>query len=155
MSFRITGLSSATFRPLFGLSDEALARRGARRCVATTRPGFPERVGLRDAEPGETLLLVNFVHHDADTPYRASHAIYVPERDCETFDAVDDIPEALRLRPISLRAFDPAGDMLDAELAEGAGLEAAIGRLLTQPGVAFLHAHFARPGCYAARIVGA
>src|SRR5262249_26987467 len=60
MSFRITGLSPDPFRPLFGLPDEELARHGARRYRADAKPGYPDRVELRDAEPGETLLLVNY-----------------------------------------------------------------------------------------------
>jgi hypothetical protein len=52
MDLRITGLAADTFRPLFGLPDEALARRGAKRYVAHVSPGFPDRVELRDAEPG-------------------------------------------------------------------------------------------------------
>ena len=75
MDYRITGLSADTFRPLFGLPDEELARRGAKRYVANIKPGFPDRVELRDAEPGETLILVNHVHLAEDTPYRASHAV--------------------------------------------------------------------------------
>jgi hypothetical protein len=152
MSFRTLGLPAAPFRPLFGLSDEALARRGARRVVADAAPGFPDRISLRDAEPGERLILLNYVHQDADTPYRASHAIFVAEGAEETYDRIDTIPAALLIRPLSLRAFDAAGEMVDADLAQGDGLEETIRRLLAGPDVAYLHAHFARRGCYAARI---
>ena len=79
MSFRITGLSPRPFQHLFALSDEELARHSARRYVADAKPGFPDRIELRDAEPGETLILVNYVHQPADNPYRASHAIFVRE----------------------------------------------------------------------------
>ncbi len=58
MSFRITGLDAAPFAHLFGLSDDALAGHNAKRYVADTKPGFPCRITLEDAEPGETLLLV-------------------------------------------------------------------------------------------------
>jgi hypothetical protein len=152
MTFRITGLSPEPFAPLFALSDEALAARGARRRVADAKPGYPDRVALRDAEIGERLILVNHIHQSADTPYRASHAIFVAEASGETYDRVGEIPLVLLLRPISLRAFDAAGEMIDADLAEGPGLAPAISRLLADPRAAYLHAHFARPGCYAALI---
>jgi hypothetical protein len=42
--------------------------------------------------------------------------------------------------------------MVGWELAEGAELETTIERLLADPRAAYLHAHFAAPGCYAARI---
>jgi hypothetical protein len=79
MSFRITGLEPDTYRPLFDLSETELAARNMRRYVADKTPGFPDRVELRDAEPGEAVLLLNYTHQPANTPYRASHAIFVAE----------------------------------------------------------------------------
>ena len=153
MSFIVSGLPMDPFRPLFGLSDEALAEQGVIRRTVDANPGFPCRITLEDAQPGETVLLLNYEHQPADTPYRARHAIYVSEQAQETRRAVDEIPGALRVRKaISLRAFDEAGMMLDAEVAPGAELEPAIERLLDLPGVAYLHAHNAGMGCYAARI---
>jgi len=152
MSFRIRGLDPAPFRHLFGLPDEELLRLNVKRAVADRKPGFPDRVELRDVEPGESLLLLNYLHQPADTPYRASHAIFVREGAAAAYDSVDETPECLRLRPISLRAFDAAGMMVDADLASGREVEAAIERLLGNPAIAYIHAHYARPGCYAARI---
>ena len=79
MSFRIIGLSPEPFRPFCGLSDDLLAANGVECCVADKKPGFPDRVEVRDVELGETLLLLNYTHRPADTPYRASHAIFIPE----------------------------------------------------------------------------
>lgn len=152
MSFRISGLDAAAFRPLYGLPDEELAARGARRVVADARPGYPDRIELRDVEPGERLILLNYTHQPARSPYRSSHAIFVregAERRCEMIDAV---PAALAIRPISLRAFDAAGEMLDARLIDGDDLRFAIEALLANAQTAYLHAHYATRGCYAARI---
>ena len=152
MSFRISGLDPAPFRHLFGLSDDALAAQGAKRYVADTKPGFPDRIEVRDAEPGETLLLLNYEHQPADTPYRASHAIFVREGAEQAYRATDSLPEALKVRPISLRAFNEAGEMVDADLVDGRDLEPLIARFFGEPEVAYLHAHYAKRGCYAARI---
>ena len=152
MSFRVTGLSPEPFRPLFGLSDEALLRHGAKRYRADSNPGFPDRIEISDAEPGETLLLVNYVHQPADTPYRASHAIFVRERDVAATDLVDDIPPAMRVRPLSLRAFDAAGMMVDGDLIDGREAESLIARFFADPSIDYIHAHYARRGCYAGRI---
>jgi hypothetical protein len=151
MSFRVTGLSPEPFRPLFGLPDEELARRGARRYTADG-PGFPDRIEISDAAPGETLLLVNYVHQPAETPYRASHAIFVRERAAAPTDMVDDLPPAMRARPLSLRAFDRAGLMVDGDLVDGREAEAVIERLFGHPTVAYIHAHYAKRGCYAGLI---
>jgi len=152
MSFRIRGLDPAPFRHLYGLGVAALADAGAERRIADVSPGFPDRVELRDAEPGQALLLLNFVHQPAANPYRASHAIFVREGAERAYDALDRIPAALAIRPLSIRAFDDADRLIDAELAEGARQVEAIRRLLSWPRIAYLQAHFARMGCYAARI---
>ena len=152
MSFRITGLSPEPFRPLFGMSDEALAAHGAKRCVATTKPGFPDRIALSDAEPGETLLLVHYLHQPANTPYRASHAVYVREGTAETRTMTGEVPESLQVRLISLRAFDAGHSMIDADVVDGPHLSGLIAQFFANPAVAYLHAHYAKRGCYAARI---
>jgi hypothetical protein len=152
MSFRLTGLDPAPFARFFRMSDDELAAQGARRCVVDARPGFPDRVELRDLEVGETALLVNYAHQPANTPFRASHAVYIGERSIRAYDAIGRIPEALRVRPLSLRAFD-AGHMLrDALLAEGPAVEAALGQLLADERTAYVQVHYARAGCYAARV---
>lgn len=152
MAFRITGLDPAPFRHLYGLSDAELAKHGAKRYVVDAKPGYPDRVGVRDLEPGETAILVNYAHQPADTPYRASHAIFVREGAETAYDALDEIPEVLRLRPLSLRAFGSDHMMLDADLVDGRDAAVAIGRLLANPEVHYIQAHYAKRGCYAARI---
>jgi len=151
MTFRILGLPAEPFTELFSLSDAQLAIRGAVRRIADARPGFPCRVSLTDAAPGEPVVLVHYEHHAVASPYRASHAIYVRAGET-TFDAIDQIPEMLRTRLLSVRAFDGAGMMTGAEVVEGTALEAAIAALLGDPRASYLHLHFAKPGCYAARV---
>jgi len=152
MDFRIQGLSPAPFVPLYGLSDDELAVRQAKRYVANSNPGFPDRIEMRDAEPGERLILVNYIHQPAATPYHASHAVFVIEGAEKAFDAVNEVPEVLRRRMLSIRAFDSNHWLLEADLCEGRALEATVQGLLVNPEVAYLHAHYAKPGCYAARI---
>ena len=152
MSFTISGLPVEDFRPLFALDTEALAAQGIVRRVATAKPGFPCRIGLRDAEPGETVLLLNHEHQPADTPYRSSYAIYVSQAAVETWSGRDTIPSAMRGRPIALRAFSEQGFLVGAEVIAGDHLETAIERQLATPGAAYLHAHNAGHGCFVARI---
>jgi hypothetical protein len=42
--------------------------------------------------------------------------------------------------------------MIDAEVVEGEQAETLIEKLLTNPRADYLHVHFARRGCYAARV---
>ena len=152
MSFRITGLSPEPFRHLYGLSDQELARHGVRRCIADKNHGFPDRVEMRDASIGESLLLLNHVCQPADTPYRASHAIFVRVGAEHAYDRVGEVPQVLRTRLLSLRAYDAEGMMLDAEVVDGQHIEPVIERLFAFSQVAYIHAHNARRGCYAGRI---
>jgi Protein of unknown function (DUF1203) len=152
MSFRITGLPAEKFRHLFELSEEELAAQDAVRRIADARsPGYPCRISLTDSRKGDELLLVNYEHHPVDSPYRMRFAIYV-RRGEETYDAVDQIPEQLRIRQLAVRSFDSDGMMVGWELVDGRRLEGAIKRLFAESKSKYLHVHYAAPGCYAARI---
>ena len=152
MAFRITGLSPEPFQHLFGLPDDELARHGAKRYVADRKPGFPDRVEMRDGEPGETFLLLNHVCQPAQTPYRATHAIFVREGATNTYDEVGQVPDVMRVRLLSLRAYDAGGMMLDADVVDGTAVEPAIEQLLDNPDVNYIHVHNAKRGCYSGRI---
>jgi len=152
MSFRITGLPTENFAHLFALSDHELATHEAVRQIADDRtPGYPCRISLTDSKSGDELLLVNYEHHPVSSPYRMRFAVYVRKGE-ETYNAVDEVPEQLRIRKLAVRAFDTAAMMVGWELVDGRELEAAIERLFANPRAAYLHAHYAAPGCYAARI---
>ena len=152
MGFRITGLPAERFSHLFALSDAELAEQGAVRQIADARdPGYPCRISLTDSKPGDELVLVNYEHHAVDSPYRMRFAIYVRKGE-ETYDMVDEVPQQLRLRTLAVRAFDANAMMAGWELVEGRDLEATIERQFANPRVAYLHVHYAAPGCYAARV---
>jgi hypothetical protein len=150
MSFRLRGLSAEPFRHLYGLPDDALAALGAKRYVVDAKPGFPDRIEVRDLEPGERALLVNYTHQPSDTPFRASHAVFVREGAESTYDAIDTIPEALRVRLLSLRAFDASHMMIDADVVDGREVERLIATMLGDARIAYVHVHYAKRGCYAA-----
>lgn len=152
MDFRISGLAPQPFAKLFSMDDGELARHRALRRIVDAKPGAPCRVSLEDAGPGEEVILVHHEHHAVDSPYRASHAVYVRRLAREAFDRVNEVPPALASRLLSVRAFDAAGLMVGADIAEGREIPALIARLFADPAAAYLHAHYARAGCYAARI---
>lgn len=152
MVFRIKGLDPAPFTSLYGLTESQLAAQGVQRHIVDTEGAYPDRIELRDAIPGETVLLLNYVHQPAATPYRASHAIYVREYTTTAYDRVGEVPNVLRRRLLSLRAFDTEGVMQDADVVDGSEIERCITRLFFHPNIAYLHAHFAKRGCYAALI---
>ena len=152
MKYRIEGLQPASFAHLLGLPDELLAERGVVRVTATSDRGFPCRVSLDHAAPGESVLLLNHVSHDVPTPYRTAYAIYVREQSGEAASFVDRLPPALEGRMLSLRGFDRTGMLRNAVLAEPGDAEHRIAQLLGDSDVASIHAHTAAYGCFLARI---
>ena len=146
------GLEPEQFLDLARLSDGELLHLRIIRTVATEKPGFPCRVTLEDAEPGESVLLLNYEHQPAATPYRSSHAIYVRENARSRFDEVGVIPEALRTRTLSVRAFDADGMMMDADIVDGNRLGPLIEQFFQNQSIAYLHVHNAKRGCFAARV---
>ncbi len=156
MSFVIRGLDPAEFAPLLHLSDEALAARRVIRRTADARPGFPCRVTLEDAEPGETLLLLNYESHKAATPYRSAFAIYVRENAVAAATFVDELPPVMMRRPIALRLFDEGGMLIGADLGrDGGETREKIDAAFARADVAYIHAHNAMHGCFAAAVTRA
>ena len=148
--FRVIALSPEPFEPLFELPDEGLAARGARRLAA--EENWPCRVTLDEAVLGEPILLVNYEHQPGETPYRSRHAIFVTRRSEPARPEPGVVSPALARRPLSVRAFDAEHMMIDADLTDGAEAAALFERLLADPRTAYLQAHYARRGCYAARV---
>jgi hypothetical protein len=153
MNFRIEALDAAAFAPLFDLDDAALAARHAQIVIADSSPGFPCRVSLQDAAIGERLLLINHEHLGGATPYRSRHAIFVREHAETAAVAVGSVPESLQRRLLSLRAFDAAQRMVEADVVEGRDCVALLQAMLARPDTRCVHLHTARQGCYLARAV--
>ena len=151
MTYKITGLDPANYAHLTQLTDAQLADQNIVRMAADNYPGYPCRVTLDDAQPGETLLLLNHISHH-DGPYHASHAIFVTEGVGEAAHYVDQVPPALDRRLLSLRAFERGGMMADAAIVQPGEADWAIRRLLDNPAVDHIDAHNATRGCFAARI---
>lgn len=153
MTYAINGLPAESFIPHHGASDAALAAHGICRVQADTMPGFPCRVSLHDAAPGEMVLLLPFEHHPVATPYRASGPIYVRENAVTTAVYRNRVPPFLDQRRLSLRAYDAAGWMQTADVIVGTeAFESAIEGLFACDEIAYVHVHNAAYGCYMCRV---
>ena len=151
MAYRIEGLAPEAFESLFGMRDGELAALGAVRVTADSPSGYPCRVSLADAAPGEELVLLNHVSHDVAGPFRTSYGIYV-RKGAETAAFTDEPPEMLDKRTLGLRGFDAEGMLRGALLALPGEADARIRELFERPEIATIHAHNAAYGCFLARI---
>ena len=149
--FMIRGLDPAQFAHYFAMSDAELVAAGARRVFADG-PGYPCRVSLVDAAPGDELVLCPFAHHEVASPYRAAGPIFVRRDAAASASYVDTIPPMLATRLLSVRAYGASGDLEAAEVIPGAELATQIARMFEDAGIAYLHVHNARPGCFVARV---
>jgi hypothetical protein len=152
MSFKITGLNPKPFIHLYGQSDAKLAEHGAIRYQATKDSRFPDRIEMREAKAGETLLLLNHTCQPANSPYHATHAIFVIEGATETYKAINEVPEVMHSRLLSLRGFDSDAMIQEGEVVHGEHLPDMIDKIFANPDVEYIHAHNAARGCYSGRI---
>ena len=152
MTYKISGLDPSLFSHLIGRSDDHLKAHNAVRVSAKADRGFPCRVSLEDAKAGETLILFHHVSHDVATPYRSAYAIYIREnaRQAATFE--DRTPPVFEGRPLGLRGFGADGNLKNALLALPGEADAKIHELLADPAIAYIDAHNAAYGCFAARV---
>jgi hypothetical protein len=151
MSFLVSGLDPDQFSALSGMDDAELRARNVHRERVTAKPGAPCRITLDDAEVGEEVLLLSYEHQPAHSPYRQGGPIFI-RKNAALFVGVDIIPPALARRPLSLRGFDADHMMIEAELVDGAAAGALVECFFANSNVAYIHAHYARRGCYAALI---
>jgi hypothetical protein len=151
-NFRIVGLPRASFESFLSLTESELAERSARRLIVDAKPGFPCRISLEDAEIGEHVILLPFAHHTTDSPYRASGPIFVRETARDAALLPGEIPDVVRSRVLSVRAYDADGMMVDASVTPGSELESRIESLFAKANVSYLHLHNAGAGCYSCRV---
>lgn len=154
MPFQICGLAPQQFKHLFSLNDAQLSAQGIDRHIADESLSFPCRVSLEDAAIGEELLLLNFSHSKTTSAYQANGPIFVRRDALVAPLFVDRLPPMLDQahRLFSVRAFDNTDRMIDAEVAPGTALHALLDNFMLTPEVNYLHVHFARRGCFAARV---
>ena len=152
MDFVVRGLDVKPYQYLFGKTKSELSEFGVYRYACDQEFAFPDRIEMRDAHIGETLLLVNHVSMDKPTPYRATHAIFVLEGAEETYQGYNEIPDVMQRRKLSLRAFSETGFIIAADLVDGVNAREAIHRFLEDHNVQHIDAHYALRGCYAGRI---
>lgn len=152
MTFQIHSLPKEEFSFLFNLSEEELASQNACREIVKSSPGTPCRVSMADAKVGETVILLNYDHQPAESPFKASHAIFVRENAEQAELKPNSIPEVIAIRLISVRLFNAEHMMIDANVVEGKHLEDEINNAFSNNEVAYIHLHYAKPGCFAAKV---
>ncbi|WP_173012663.1 DUF1203 domain-containing protein [Niveispirillum sp. SYP-B3756] len=152
MNYRISGLSSDLFAPLFGLDDATLATQGIHRMVAPDEGMYPCRVTLADVPAGTPVLLLRFCHQPANSPYRAEGPIFVTEGPVPTRVVENTVPPMMAKRLLSVRAYNRDDLIVEADVVDGKEADGLLRDYLARSDIAYLHVHFAKRGCYAGRV---
>jgi hypothetical protein len=109
--------------------------------------GEPLRCCLRDAEPGERLVLFGYEPPLPPSPYREIGAVFAHADRCAGAD--DRYPTDWYGRPQVLRAYDGRGWIHPTtRVHDGTDPDAAIAAVFADPDVAFIHSRNVAYGCY-------
>jgi len=151
-NFRIVALDQVQFTSLFSLSESELNAKGMKKMIVDEFPGYPCRVSLTDAEIGEEVILLNYEHHNVNSPYRSNGPIFIRKIGQTANPKMNEIPIMFNHRLLSIRGFDKDAIMIFAEVMSGENLKENLFSILQNHAISYLHIHNAKPGCYNCRV---
>jgi len=115
---------------------------------------YPCRRCLTRAAAGEHMLLLSYDPFTQHSPYAGPGPVYIHTEPCQRHrGAAGAMPAQVAGSLLSLRGYDERAMLVDADVVEAAQACARV-RTLLDDGAAFVHVHFARPGCFAFRVDG-
>jgi hypothetical protein len=150
--FRCVPMPTATAARFRATGTDDAGNTLRRRQVA--EPGAPCRHCLRDAIPGETVLLGSYDLSGPRGIYWTPSPIFVHAEPCAAYDQADRIAPIVRTRLVSVRAYD-AEDMCLYDLghvADGTDIDMALDRAIGDARTAFVNIQTAKPGCLLCRV---
>ena len=109
--------------------------------------GEPLRCCLRNARPGEALILFGYEPPIGNSPYREIGAVFAHAATCEGPES-SAYPAGWRGRKQVLRSYDRRGWIRDATVHDGSDPEAEIARLFQDPEAVQIHSRNVAYGCF-------
>lgn len=124
------------------------------RRVAATAGGAPCRHCLRDAQAGDMMLLGSYNLLAPLGIYWTPSPIFVHADACARYDAADDVPEIVRTRLVSVRAYDRDDQCLYdlGQAVQGTAVDPFLTRAIGDARTKFVNIHTAKPGCLLCRM---
>jgi hypothetical protein len=115
--------------------------------------GSPCRHCLQDAAAGDGLLLGSYHFGNPQGIYWAPSPVWVHAEPCPRFEQSDTVPEIVRNRLVSVRAYDSQDQMIYelGEVCRGTKVEAPLERALGDSRTGYVNIHTAGPGCFLCR----
>jgi hypothetical protein len=123
-----------------------------RRQIVEPDGAAPCRHCLKEASPGDAVILTSLSPFSNHGPYNERGPIFIHADACPRHETSSAIPDVVARRFVVIRAYSAAEDIIDADLTEGRDAFRLIERLLANKDAAFLHIRTARFGCYLCRV---
>jgi len=153
--FQFEALDKKAFDFFMKLNDEELESHQAKWMNVDEAPGYPCRVSLEDAKIGERVLFLPYWHHDVKSAYRAMGTVLIRENANTTKLQINEVPQMLLHRVLSIRAYDTDNMMVDHDIAEGSELAFTLKKHFQNTRVEYIHLHYASPGCFCSAVIRA
>ncbi|HEX4701984.1 MAG TPA: DUF1203 domain-containing protein [Pseudonocardiaceae bacterium] len=111
--------------------------------------GSPLRCCLRDANPGERMLLIAHTPPGVTGPYAERGPVFVHAEPCDGYADTDSYPAGLTHRRQIVRGYDHNGNMATATVVEdGLAAERELVELFARPDIRVAHVRNVAAGCY-------
>lgn len=146
--FIISGLDYDLFSKYFEMTESELKSIGAYIFLSDECPCYPCRVSLEDAEVGDRVLAIAYDHHSANSPYSSSGPVFIRKNTQVATLEKNTIPVMLRHRLLSIRGYNDAALMIEADTIAGKDLESVLYSQFANKSVEYIHIHNASPGCF-------
>ncbi len=151
INYVVSGLDETGFQKLFDLNELELAKLGAVKIIATSKPGYPCVISLDDAEIGEEIILLPYDHINSNSPFRSRGPVYV-RNNVRKVLLENSVPENLKIRRLSVRVYDDKDMMVNARTIDGRELEKFIQEAFRNPEATYIQVHISSPGCFNCQI---
>jgi hypothetical protein len=114
----------------------------------------PCRHCLREAAAGAEMLLGSYRMPGPTGIYWTPSPIFLHAEPCVAYDQADHVPDTVRARLVSVRAYDAAQMCLYdlGQAVEGGDVDPFLARAISDPRTEFVNIHTAKPGCMLCRV---
>jgi hypothetical protein len=110
--------------------------------------GVPLRCCLRDAVPGEEVMVLAWSPFEVPGPYAEVGPVFAHAQACSGYASCHRYPAGWLDRDQVVRGYSKAGDMVTAQIAAPDHIEEVIADLLSRDDVETVHTRNVAQGCY-------
>lgn len=154
MNWKIKSIDLEICKRYFSASAEELAKNNAKIITVKEKLTAPCRLSLKDLEPGDKAILLNYEHYNVNSPYKSIGPVFVGLNSQQVSLKNNSLPEIiLPERRFSIRSYDENFMMIFAEIVLGKDVHNYISEHLKNTKIKYMQVHFAAPGCWIFDIV--